>query len=157
VLGAGGALDYGCDDKCYGGGGVDNRIRGPNPAGSVGGVRHYGRKSSPLCRCQPPWASFPSLEASLRCAGTSVLPHWVGGVFGRKPRFGVELAHWRHFDVVPLLGALRLETRLAVFPLRSSGVRHCPRLIFRGTMYDAVGESKTTPFSEPTKSRHLLL
>jgi hypothetical protein len=50
-----------------------------------------GRKSSPLCRCRRqrrPWASFPSLEAPLRYADTSLLPHGFGAVSGRKPRFG---------------------------------------------------------------------
>jgi hypothetical protein len=50
------------------------------------------------------------LEASLRCADTSLLPHWFGAVAGRKPRFGWnrriggilmsflcwELCGWRH-------------------------------------------------------------
>jgi hypothetical protein len=38
------------------------------------------------------------------------LPLWLGVVSGRKPRFGVESAQWRHLDVVPPLGALHLET-----------------------------------------------
>jgi hypothetical protein len=109
-----------------------------------------GRKSSPLGRCRRrrrPWASFSSLGAPLRYADTSLLPRGFGAVSGRKPRFGGTdaLAAFRCRSSV---GSFAVGDTACRLSLRSSGVRHCPRLIFRGAMYDVVEESKMTPFLE---------
>ena len=67
---------------------------------------------------------------------------------------------WRDggvLDVAPLMGASCLETWLGCSMLHFSGVRRGSRLISRGAMYAIAGESKTAPFSGPTKSRHLPL
>ena len=103
------------------------------------------------------WVSFPSLEASSRCVATSLVlpPVWL---MSPGESLGAEL-HRRDdniLDVVPLLGASRLETRLGGPLLHSSGAHRCLRLISRGAMHVVVDESKTTSFSVQTKFRHRL-
>jgi hypothetical protein len=78
----------------------------------------------------------PSLEASLRCVGTAPLPPWLGGVSGRKPRFGEnqgnggismsflcwELCVWRHGML--LLVVLFRCSSLSKVELSGNYVRH---------------------------------
>jgi hypothetical protein len=58
-------------------------------------------------------------------------------------------------DIVTLLGALRLETRLWGPLLHSSSAHFSTRWIFRG-VHGITVESKTMSSSGPIESRHLL-
>jgi hypothetical protein len=70
---------------------------------------------------------------------------------------GLELDR-RNGDVFDIVScwSISFGDTARCFLLCHSSVRRFPRLTFKGSMYDIVGDSKTMTFSEPTESRHLL-
>jgi hypothetical protein len=90
------------------------------------------------CR-SPPWRRLQGVSTS-----PSLALSWLVSL-GKSLDSELDRHDGGVLDVVSLLGASCLKTRLGAPLLSSSGARCSPRLIFRGVMHAIASESKAIP------------